>query len=52
MLDEWVSELRLNEEGVGIMKRNYCCNQKEEGTHIDDNKRSPIKDRKQLKSAY
>ena len=49
MLDSWVSELRVNQEGVGIMKRNLCCNNKEEGTHLDDNKRTITK---RLKSAH
>ena len=34
------------------MKRNICCNKKEEGTEIDENKRSLIKERRQqMKSA-
>ena len=51
MLDQWVSELRLNQEGVGIMRRNFCCNKKEEGVLIDDNKRTLVSERKPAKSA-
>jgi len=40
MLDQWVCDLRATTEGVGLSKRDKCCQNNEEGTHLDENKRT------------